>query len=465
SDPSGRTARLRLAIARVRLGLAILKASDLHALWERSCAARMQHRVDLVAALARETRVDINAARRRLEKLHPTPVRSQAMPDDNDRKHDAPARAPRGDVTSLISPLVTRGLRVAGSLGLAGEDMLSGVVRQLYRIEFETVLFDRQHKPFGSVHNRARAFTETLACGTCFEMVEVPRGFMSLSPEDLMTGENAEASVVTIPRFFLGRLPVSHTLWRRVCDLPRVAMSLDIDVEPGIYADRHMYVIDRDSSQPVDRVSWAHAIEFCARLSAATGRPYILPTEAEWEYAGRGGTMTPFPSGDGLDLRMVAAIFEPGPLPPRGHPFWEESNSKETGPLLDRVRRYLLLLSKRRRLGPRRVSVRRSASNQFGIVDAIGNVSEWCLDEFYPGEHAIPEDASAWMPETPKYVKHRIARGGSCLDDVSSCRPGIRHKTQASRGTYGVGLRVVLSPRWTAEQVVRFAREVIPGYV
>ena len=66
--------------------------------------------------------------------------------------------------------------------------------------------------------------------------------------------------------------------------------------------------------------------------------------------------------------------------------------------------------------------------------------------------------------EGPRH-SHRIARGGSCLDDVSSCRPGIRHKTQASRGTYGVGLRVVLSPRWTAEQVVRFAKDVIPGYL
>ncbi|MGB5036450.1 MAG: SUMF1/EgtB/PvdO family nonheme iron enzyme, partial [Blastocatellia bacterium] len=92
-------------------------------------------------------------------------------------------------------------------------------------------------------------------------------------------------------------------------------------------------------------------------------------------------------------------------------------------------------------------------------------VSEWCLDEFFPGDHAIPEDGSAWMPETPKYVKHRIARGGSCLDDVERCRPGIRHKTQASRGSYGVGLRVVLSPRWTDDEVVRFAKEVIPGYV
>lgn len=69
------------------------------------------------------------------------------------------------------------------------------------------------------------------------------------------------------------------------------------------------------------------------------------------------------------------------------------------------------------------------------------------------------------MPETPTYVKHRIARGGSWNDIVKWSGSGYRSRTQASRGTYSVGLRVALSRHRTAEDIIHFARSVIPSYV
>lgn len=123
---------------------------------------------------------------------------------------------------------------------------------------------------------------------------------------------------------------------------------------------------------PVEQVSWNDAVEFCRKLSAKTGREYRLPTEAEWEYAARAGTTTPFAFGDTVtpDIANYDGDYPYGDAP-RG------TNRQTTTPVGS--------------LG---------AANGFGLYDMQGNVWEWCLDYWHDNYGGLvggaPTDGSAW---------------------------------------------------------------------
>lgn len=133
----------------------------------------------------------------------------------------------------------------------------------------------------------ARYYTEPLddlGEAIPLQMLLIPAGtFMMGSPEDEPEGEDDEVQhEVTVPPFFLGRYPITQAQWRAVAAMPQVNLELKSDPS-GFEGD----------NLPVERVSWYDAVEFCDRLSIKTGRPYRLPSEAEWEYACRTGTTTP----------------------------------------------------------------------------------------------------------------------------------------------------------------------------
>jgi hypothetical protein len=99
---------------------------------------------------------------------------------------------------------------------------------------------------------------------------------------------------VTVGPFYMGRLEVTQAQWREVALLPRVDRDLDID--PSHF---------KGDDLPVEQVSWDDAMEFCAGLSRKTELTYCLPSEAEWEYAWRGGTSTAFAVGDTISPDLV----------------------------------------------------------------------------------------------------------------------------------------------------------------
>ena len=96
---------------------------------------------------------------------------------------------------------------------------------------------------------------------------------------------------VTVPTFFMGKYQVTQAQWRAVASLPQVQRELE--PEPSRFKGNNL---------PVERVSWYDAEEFCKRLSKHTGREYRLPSEAEWEYACRGGSAKPFYFGDTITI-------------------------------------------------------------------------------------------------------------------------------------------------------------------
>lgn len=157
---------------------------------------------------------------------------------------------------------------------------------------------------------------------------------------------------------------------------------------------------------PVEKVSYNDAIEFCHQLSLLTGKHFTLPTEAQWEYAARGGhkapsTPTLFAGSD--DIETVG---------------WHKDNSDSTTH-----------------------TVAQKAPNTLGLYDMTGNVFEWCIDWYGPYSTEASTD-----PRGPATGSERVSRGGSWNYPAAYCRTSIRACSAPDVRYYMLGLRVVLLP-------------------
>jgi len=153
---------------------------------------------------------------------------------------------------------------------------------------------------------------------------------------------------------------------------------------------------------PVERVSWDDCVAFCQAMSKATGRSARLPTEAEWEYACRAGTKTPFSFG--ADDKAPAA-----------HAWYEDISGDTPHP------------------------VGGKKPNAWGVYDMHGNVWEWCSDWYDSYASAEARD-----PKGPATGKERILRGGAWGSPIDNCRSAYRNwNTPVNRSGY-LGLRVVV---------------------
>ncbi|NLS93871.1 MAG: SUMF1/EgtB/PvdO family nonheme iron enzyme [Planctomycetaceae bacterium] len=166
---------------------------------------------------------------------------------------------------------------------------------------------------------------------------------------------------------------------------------------------------------PAENVSWDEAAEFCRRLSQKEKLHYRLPTEAEWEYACRAGTTTPFCFGNSL-FAATDANFD-------GEQTYGESR---IGPNLKRT-----------------VEVGSYRANAWGLYDMHGNVWEWCRDQYSRDSY---ESGLAIDPTGPVTGSYRVNRGGSWFGGPASCRSASR--SWVAPGFRGglLGFRIVLTP-------------------
>jgi formylglycine-generating enzyme required for sulfatase activity len=170
---------------------------------------------------------------------------------------------------------------------------------------------------------------------------------------------------------------------------------------------------------PVEGVSWSDAVTFCERLSALPGeraarRVYRLPSEAEWEYACRAGTRTPFHTGKALSPKQAninGGLDSPGPY-----------------------------------LG-RTTSVGSYRPNAFGLYDMHGNVAEWCHDSFDRGYYARSPKKDPRGPRASRWVVSRGGWWGRFADNCRSAFRGGGHRWDRKSGFWGTGFRVASSPR------------------
>ncbi len=160
---------------------------------------------------------------------------------------------------------------------------------------------------------------------------------------------------------------------------------------------------------PVVRVNWPDASAYCAWLSAQTGRAYRLPNEAEWEYACRAGSRTPFANGDEMTPAQANFLYD--------------ENGRCIG-------------------AGRRVRVGTYAPNAFGFYDFHGNVSEWAADTWHPNYLDAPGDGRAWV-ETG--VDRRVVRGGAWDYLPRLLRSAWRDWRPAEQRADNIGFRVATS--------------------
>jgi formylglycine-generating enzyme required for sulfatase activity len=234
------------------------------------------------------------------------------------------------------------------------------------------------------------------------------------SPEDEPESRDNERPQheVTIQPFFLGRYTVTQAQWRIVASYPQVERELNPD--PSKF---------KGDNRPVENVNWDEATEFCKRLSHQTGREYKLPSEAQWEYACRAGTRTPFHFGETITTDL--ANYD-GTDDPNGR--WSGSYGKGTqGEYREQT-----------------TDVGHFPPNDFGLHDMHGNVFEWCLDDYHENYQQAPIDGSAWIDED-RTNTGRVLRGGSWYGIPLYCRSAYRY-VNIPRGLiyYNVGFRVVV---------------------
>jgi formylglycine-generating enzyme required for sulfatase activity len=265
------------------------------------------------------------------------------------------------------------------------------------------------------IPGHAEQFVESLGIGVELVMVRIPAGdFRMGSPEEESGryGDESPQHLVTVPEFYVGKYPVTQAQWRMVADLPQVERELQR--EPSNFTGDDL---------PVDLVSWFEAIEFCRRLNATTGREYRLPSEAEWEYACRAGTTTPFHFGATIstDLANYNGNFVYG-----------------SGNYLDGSGEKGIYRRKTTPVGSF------NAANGFGLHDMPGNIWEWCLDHYHEDYEGAPIDGSAWIDTNAEQNASRQLRGGSWLNNRQDCRSACRiHYDGPDYQILHVGFRVV----------------------
>ncbi|MEH2234045.1 MAG: SUMF1/EgtB/PvdO family nonheme iron enzyme [Nostoc sp.] len=238
-------------------------------------------------------------------------------------------------------------------------------------------------------------FVEDLGNGVTLEMVQIPRGtFMMGSPEGEAerASDESQQHEVKVPGFFMGKYEITQAQYQAI-----------MSHNPSYF---------KGEKRPVEQVSWDDAVEFCQKLSKKTRKTYRLPSEAEWEYACRAGTKTPFYFGEMITKDLVNYN---GNFPYGSAPKGEYSN--ET------------------------TNVGKFPPNSFGLYDMHGNVWEWCQDVYNDNYQGAPKDGSAWL--TGKDNNIRLLRGGSWISDARYCRSAYRDRSARANRNNDVGFRVV----------------------
>jgi formylglycine-generating enzyme required for sulfatase activity len=303
-----------------------------------------------------------------------------------------------GLVISVVADQMTKNTNTNTNTNSISNTLPDSSPTPLKSFEFEIVRVNAQ----GSITNRAtrtaQSFMEDLGNGVNLEMVAIPGGdFMMGSPSG-EKGRNSSESPqhpVAVPGFFMGKYEVTQAQYRAI-----------MGNNPAYF---------KGDNRPVEQVSWNDAVEFCQKLSKITGRNYRLPSEAEWEYACRAATNTPFHFGETITADLAN---------------YDATNTYASEP----KGRY------RQQTTP--VGTFKNP-NAFGLYDMHGNVWEWCQDHWHENyNNGAPGDGRAWVNENDNQSP-RLLRGGSWLNLPAYCRCAFRLSDFPVNRDNSLGFRVV----------------------
>jgi formylglycine-generating enzyme required for sulfatase activity len=263
---------------------------------------------------------------------------------------------------------------------------------------FQVVTVNAKGEIINREKQQAQYLTENLPNGATLELAEIPGGTFWMGTEDAEIERLCQKfgynwfkrerpqHRVTVSPFLMGKYPVTQKQWREIANLPKI--DRDLNPDPSHF---------KGDNRPVECVSWDDTVEFCQRLSQKTGKDYRLPSEAEWEYACRAGTTTPFYFGETITNQLAnyhaINIFADEP---KGK--WRQ----ETTP------------------------VGEFPANAFGLYDMHGNVWEWCADTWHENYDGAPLEGRAWTEARNNNRSHGLVRGGFWEGTSRDCRSAYR---------------------------------------
>lgn len=226
--------------------------------------------------------------------------------------------------------------------------------------------------------------------GVTFEMVAVEGGTftMGATPEQGTYYNNSERPThqVTVSSFWIGKTEVTQQLW--------IAL---MGSNPSYFHSSNL--------QPVEHVSWNDCQEFITKLNEATGKTFRLPTEAEWEFAARGGNKSQGYKFSGSNNDDDVA--------------WYDSNS-----------------------GGKTHPVASKAPNELGIYDMSGNLFEWCNDWYNSSYYSSSPKVN---PTGPESGTMRVMRGGDWSSAYLQHRVAFRDRWLPDQSNFKWGFRLCLS--------------------
>ncbi len=294
---------------------------------------------------------------------------------------------------------------------------------KLQEFSFVPVTVNRQGEIINYPTHKAQEFLEELGNNIILEMVSIPGGtFLMGSPQGEGYDQEKPQHPVTVSPFLMGKYPITQVQWKRVANLPKV--HRDLTPDPSRF---------KGDRRPVENVSWYDAVEFCARLYQYTGTPYRLPSEAEWEYACRAGTTTPFYFGETITSQL--ANYDGSKIyasEPKGQ-YRQQTNL-----------------------------VGEFYPNVFGLYDLHGNVWEWCADPWHENYTGAPIRGEVWddlnqndnlyqVYNVDNLVnllgsrEYHCLRGGSWSGNPDSCRSAVRVRDYPGNYVSIYGFRVAFS--------------------
>lgn len=249
-----------------------------------------------------------------------------------------------------------------------------------------------QHK------GKAKYITIDLGEGITMDLIGIPGGkYLMGSPDNEPERANDEGPqhLVSIRPFLMGKYPVTQGQWQAI-----------MKNNPARFTE--------SEENPVEKVSWFDCIDFCQRLSEKLGREFRLPSEAEWEYAARAKTTTPFFCGETMTTELANYNGE-----------------------------YTYGIEQEGEYRHQTTKVGSFSPNRFGLYDLHGNVAEWCADTWHDNYQNAPSNGDSWIEEDDNL--ERVLRGGSWLHLPGSCRSAQRLSSPVKSKSDAFGFRIASS--------------------
>ncbi len=298
------------------------------------------------------------------------------------------AQKPTNSLPAIPTPETANSSR---GEGIKTIETKSSQESKLKLFTFEVVTVNSNGQEVKREQGEAEYFTEDLGNGITLEMVSIPSGsFQMGSPEGEGNDGEKPQHQVTVPAFFMGKFQVTQEQYQQVMGKNPSKLKGD--------------------KRPVESVSWNNAAAFCQKLSEKTGLTHRLPSEAEWEYACRAGTTTPFHFGETITTGLVN---------------YDGNFTYASAP--------------KGKYRQETTEVGQFPPNNFGLYDMHGNVWEWCQDTWHDNYNSAPKDGSAWIDNNNRYC---MLRGGSWVINPVFCRSAYRLDSYA-RSNNNIGFRVV----------------------